>query len=70
MNEIYKSAVLDGCTLEYKDVSLCDLRVSCPWKKNHTNVFQVYARDFANVYSSLDDAIKKFSELKYDRRDK
>lgn len=70
MNESYKSVVLDGCTVEYKDVSLCDLRVFCPWKRNHENVFQVHARGSSDIYSSIDDAVKKFLELKVCRETK
>ena len=64
---VYKAAIRDGCTVEYKDITLCDLRNFCYWMKNKERVFQVHSNKFTAIYSSLDEAVDKFIELRNNR---
>lgn len=62
--ENYRNIVRDGCSVEYKDISLSDLRNYFYWMKNKKRVYQVHSNKFTEVYESLDEAIDKFLELK------
>jgi hypothetical protein len=62
-----KEALEAGCSLDYKDLSLCDLRKYSAGRQNCERRYQIYSNDFREVYTSLDKAVKKFFELKEKR---
>ena len=67
--EDYKSVVFSGCAIEYRNVSLCDLRHFLPQNRGKANgVYQVHSDNKRKLYSklfySIDDAVDKFVELK------
>jgi hypothetical protein len=67
MNEkiSYAEVIIKGNDINYKDISLCDLRNYVPWYRNKKNgIYQVHSNKFSQIYYNLDDAINKFLELK------
>ena len=66
MDEVnYKKLLEDGCSIEYMDISLCDLKNYVPWyKRQNKSVYQVHSNKFTEVYNHIDPAIEKFIELK------
>ena len=67
--EDYKSVIFSGCAIEYRNVSLCDLRHFLPQYRGRANgVYQVHSDNKKKLYSklfySIDDAVDKFDELK------
>ena len=65
-NEVdYKKLLDSGCSIEYMDISLCDLKNYVPWyKRQNKSVYQVHSNKFTEVYHNIDAAVKKFIELK------
>lgn len=59
-----KEALEAGCSLDYKDLSLCDLKKYSSGRQNCERRYQVYSNDFREIYSSAEKAIAKFFELK------
>ncbi len=63
--EDYKSVIFSGCSIEYKKISLCNL-------KNHNkrivadNEYQVWSdrHEEYRIYKNIDEAVNKFIELK------
>ncbi len=67
--EDYKSVLFSGCAIEYKNVSLCDLRYFLPQFRGRLNgVYQVHSDNKKNLYSKLfydiNEAVDKFIELR------
>ena len=67
--EDYKSVLFSGCAIEYKNVSLCDLRHFLPQFRGRLNgVYQVHSDNKKNLYSKLfydiNEAVDKFIELR------
>ena len=53
--EDYKSVVFSGCAIEYRNVSLCDLRHFLPQYRGKANgVYQVHSDNKKKLYSKLD----------------
>lgn len=52
-----------GCSLDYKDLVLCDLSKYSAGRQNCQRRFQVYSTEFKEIYSSQKEAIDKFCEL-------
>ena len=65
--EEYKAVVYSGCTIESRNVSICNLE---DWLMNKNfaprNKYQVWSDRFRfhQLYYNLDEAIDKFLELK------
>lgn len=59
-----KEALDAGCSLEYKDLCLCDLTKFSSGRQDCARRFQIYSNDFRETYSSFDKAVEKFFELK------
>ena len=61
----YASVIRDGNDIDYKDISLCDLRNHVPWYRGKKNgIYQVHSNKFSQIYYDLNEAIAKFLELK------
>lgn len=69
--EEYKAVVYSGCTIESRNVSICNLE---DWLMNKNfaprNKYQVWSDRFRfhQLYYNLDEAIDKFLELKSRQR--
>lgn len=61
--ETIKELLFDGFSVTKKDVMICDLRAHLPNRLNHSRCYQVYSRDFQDIFYNLDDAVDKFEEL-------
>ena len=66
--EDYKSVLFSGCAIEYKNVSLCDLRHFLPQFRGRLNgVYQVHSDNKKNLYSKLfydiNEAVDKFNKI-------
>ncbi len=59
-----KNVIKSGCSVDHKDLSICDLRNYCYWMKNRERVYQVHNNKFSEIYSDINEAIDKFLELK------
>tara|TARA_R110000824_G_scaffold28930_5_gene96916 strand:- start:825 stop:1058 length:234 start_codon:yes stop_codon:yes gene_type:complete len=67
----YKSVIYDGCAIESRGVSLCNLedvmntKIGIPTAK-----YQVWSdgHRFHQLYHNLDEAVEKFLELKKKRK--
>ena len=59
-----KEALDAGCSLEYKDVCLCNLTKFSSGRQNCERKYQVYSNGFRETYGSLHKALEKFFELK------
>lgn len=61
----YKKVLLDGCNIEYKQLSVCDLR-NCTG--TYSKGYQVYCDSYKvkhdAIYKNVDEAVKEFLELK------
>lgn len=56
--------ILDsGHSLDYKDLSLCDLQHWSSGRQKCDRRFQIYSNHFKQIYSSQQEAIDKFLEL-------
>ena len=69
MRQDYKAVVFSGCAIEYKNISLCDLRqVLSQYGRYTTGVYQVHSDNsrcrFSKIFQDLDEAVDKFIELK------
>mgnify|MGYP001158077664 FL=1 len=66
----YKSVLFEGCAIEYKDISLCNLGSYVPSRLGMSRTYQVHSKrhKFSKLYKNIDDAVAMFLELK--RRDK
>jgi len=61
----YATVIRDGNDIDYKDISLSDLRNHVPWYRGKKNgVYQVHSNSFSKIYYDLNEAIEKFLELK------
>ena len=62
----YKSVVFSGCAIEYKDISLCNLRNYVPSRNGMSRTYQVHSRKlkFSKIYKNIDEAVSMFLELK------
>ena len=69
--EEYKAVIYSGCTIESRNVSICNLE-DWPMNKNFAprNKYQVWSDRFRfhQLYYNLDEAIDKFLELKNRQR--
>lgn len=64
-NETYKKLLDEGCSIEYMDISLCNLKNYLTWyKRSNKSVYQVHSNTFTQVYKDPNEAIEKFLELK------
>ena len=68
-NNYYKSVLLDGCSIEYKRLSICDLRDYYNfYRRRKDPIYQVHCDDsknrFSKVYKNISDAVNTFIELK------
>ena len=69
--EEYKAVIYSGCTIESRNVSICNLE---DWLMNKNfaprNKYQVWSDRFRfhQLYYNLDEAIDKFLELKNRQR--
>jgi hypothetical protein len=68
-NDYYKNVLLDGCSIEYKKLSICDLRDYYDfYSRRKTPIYQVHCHDskhrFSKIYDNVGDAINRFVELK------
>ena len=61
----YATVIRDGNDIDYKDISLSDLRNHVPWYRGKKNgIYQVHSNSFSQIYYDLNEAIGKFLELK------
>lgn len=65
-NKLAYAAILkNGSSIDYKDISICDLRNHCYWlKKRERGYYQVHSNKFTAIYEDINEAIEKFLELK------
>lgn len=68
--EAVRELIFEGLDISYKDVTICDLRKHLPHRLNHSRCYQVYSRDFQDIYYNLEHAVDKFSELVTERKGK
>lgn len=61
--EAIRELIFDGCSVSYKDISICDLRSHLPQVMHHSRQYQVYSRDHSEVTRDLDKAVDTFAEL-------
>lgn len=69
MKQDYKAVIFSGCAIEYKKISLCDLRqVLGQYERYTTGVYQVHSDNsrckYSNIFKDIDEAVDKFIELK------
>ena len=69
MRQDYKAVVFAGCAVEYKNISLCDLRQVLNHYRGYTSgVYQVHSDNsrckFSKIFKDIDEAVDKFIELK------
>lgn len=65
--EDYKSVIFSGCSIEYKDISICDLRHPLSQSGLTRDMgYQVWSDKYHcyNIYKNIDEAVKKFIALK------
>jgi len=62
--EDYKSVIFSGCSIEYKDISLCNLANHQP-RLARSNEYQVWSHKHKEykIYKNIDEAVDKFVEL-------
>lgn len=58
-----RELIFEGCSVSYKDISVCDLRAHLPQVMHHSRQYQVWSRDHSEVTKDLDKAIDMFVEL-------
>jgi len=68
-NDYYKNVLLDGCSIEYQKLSICDLRDYYNfYSRRKTPIYQVHCDDtknrFSQIYKDITDAVNSFVELK------
>lgn len=68
VNNYYKSVLLDGCAIEYKKLSVCDLRDYYNfYRKRRDPLYQVHCDDskhrFSKTYKNINDAVNSFVEI-------
>ena len=64
----YAAVLKHGSSIDYKDISICDLRYQCYWlKKRDRGYYQVHSNKFTAIYEDINEAIEKFLELKGDK---
>jgi len=61
----YARVIRDGNDIDYRDLSLSDLRNHVPWYRGKKNgIYQVHNNKFSQIYHDLNEAINKFIELR------
>ena len=65
----YKAVIFSGCAIEYKKISLCDLRHTLSQYRNRPiGAYQVHSDNsrckYSNIFKDIDEAVDKFIELK------
>jgi len=65
VNNYYKNVLLDGCSIEYRKLSICDLRDYYNfYRKRRDPLYQVHCDDpkhkFSKVYKDINEAIRSF----------
>ena len=65
----YRRVLLDGCSIEYKKLSICDLRDYYNFYRRRKNpIYQVHCDDsknrFSKIYKDINDAVNIFNEIK------
>ena len=68
MHQYYKNVLLDGCAIEYKKLSICDLRDYYNfYNRRKDPLYQVHCDDirhkFSKVYKDINDAVRSFVEI-------
>ena len=65
----YKSVLLDGCSIEYHRLSICDLRDYYDfYRRRKDAIYQVHCEDsknrFSKIYKNINEAVETFIEIK------
>ena len=61
----YATVIRDGNDINFKDLSLSDLRNHVPWYREKKNgIYQVHNNKFSQIFYDLNEAIDKFLELR------
>jgi hypothetical protein len=61
----YATVIRDGNDIDFKDLSLSDLRNHVPWYRGKKNgIYQVHNNKFSQIFYDLNEAIDKFLELR------
>ncbi len=67
MKQHYNEVLLDGCSIEYKDISLCKINDYYD-RAIKKELYQVHSDNrnfkFSMMYKSLSRAVEKFLEIK------
>lgn len=62
----YKSVLFSGCSIDYRDITLCNLANFIPIRAKMASIYQVHSRKmkFSKIYKNIDDAVDMFIQLK------
>ena len=61
----YATVIRDGNDIDYKDISLSDLRNHVSWYRGKKNgIYQVHSNSYSQIFYDLNEAISKFLELR------
>ena len=65
----YRNVLLDGCSIEYQRLSICDLRDYYNfYSKRRDPIFQVHCDNsknrFSQIYKDVNEAVNSFIEIK------
>ncbi len=64
---LYKEIIYDGCSIEFKGVSLCNLQDTMVTSlRVPKNKYQVYSKrhNYSKLFRTLDEAVDQFISLK------
>ena len=63
--EEYMSVIFSGCSIDYKDITMCNLANYYP-RLARSNEYQVWSDRHGehHLFKNIDDAVDKFLELK------
>ena len=67
--DYYRGVLLDGCSIEYQKLSICDLRDYYNfYRKRRDPIYQVQCDDsknrFSKTYKNINEAVNNFIEIK------
>jgi hypothetical protein len=61
----YAKVIREGNDIDYKDLSLSDLRNHVPWYRDKKNgIYQVHSNKYSQIFYNIEEANNKFLELR------
>jgi hypothetical protein len=68
LKQQYKELLLDGSSIEYKKISICNIKNHLKTFNNYRPLYQVHSDNpkmkFSDLYNNLDDAVDKFFDIR------